>query len=123
MPPMRGGSEAEIAGGVGGRSGAATRGLRRHSPHLPAHQVMKIKLIVFGALLVATLGLAGCSDTRRGYGDYGYPSYWGYGGYHEGLFGGERFRGFHGDWFQVTDSTAANSTVVGSTVAVIINPV
>jgi hypothetical protein len=84
---------------------------------------MKIKLIVFGALLVATLGLAGCSDTRRGYGDYGYPSYWGYGGYHEGLFGGERFRGFHGDWFQVTDSTAANSTVVGSTVAVIINPV
>lgn len=60
---------------------------------------MKIKLIVFGALLVATLGLAGCSDTRRGYGDYGYPSYWGYGGYHEGLFGGERLRGFHGGGF------------------------
>src|SRR5260370_42462775 len=65
----------------------------RHSPRLPTHQVMKIKLVVFGGLLVATLSLAGCSDGRRdygGYGGYGYPSYFGYGG-----LGGESFRGFH----------------------------
>jgi len=66
----------------------------RHSPRLPTHQVMKIKLVVFGALLVAILSLAGCFDGRRDYGGYGYPSYFGYGG-----FGGERFRGFHGDGF------------------------
>src|ERR1700730_14973618 len=48
----------------------------RHSPRLPTHQVMKIKLVVFGALLVGILGLAGCSD--GGYRDHGYPSY-GYG--------------------------------------------
>src|SRR5712671_6847051 len=66
----------------------------RHSPRLPTHQVMKIKLVVFGALLVATLSLAGCSDGRRDYGGYGYPAYgYGYGGY-RGFFG-ERFRGFH----------------------------
>jgi hypothetical protein len=51
---------------------------------------MKIKLVVFGALLVAILSLAGCFDGRRDYGGYGYPSYFGYGG-----FGAERFRGFH----------------------------
>jgi hypothetical protein len=54
---------------------------------------MKIKLVVFGVLLVTILSLVGCSDGRRdygGYGGYGYPSYFGYDG-----FGGERFRGFH----------------------------
>jgi hypothetical protein len=57
---------------------------------------MKIKLVVLVALLVATLNLAGCSDGRRDYGGYGYgyPSFFGYGG-----FGGERFREFHGDRF------------------------
>jgi hypothetical protein len=62
-------------------------------------QVMKIKLVVFGALLVAILGLAGCSDTSPGYEGYGYPSYgYGYPSYGYG-FGGERFREFHGDRF------------------------
>jgi hypothetical protein len=71
----------------------------RHSSRLPTYQVMKIKLVIFGVFLVATLVLAGCSDRRRGYEGYGYPSYWGYGGYDEGEFVGERFRGFHGDRF------------------------
>src|SRR5438105_14417848 len=64
--------------------------LRSSFSRLPTHQVMRIKLVVFGALLVAILSLAGCFDGRRDYGGYGYPSYFGYGG-----FGGERFRGFH----------------------------
>jgi hypothetical protein len=67
---------------------------------------MKIELEVFGALFVATLSLAGCFDGRRDYGGYGYPSYFGYGG-----FSGERFRGFHdgfhGDRFTVADFTVA----------------
>src|SRR5229473_8033782 len=74
--------------------------LRSSFSRLPTHQVMKIKLVVFGALLVAILSLAGCFDGRRDYGGYGYPAYgYGYGGYHEGEFFGERFRGFHGDGF------------------------
>jgi hypothetical protein len=39
---------------------------------------MRVKLVVLVALLVATLGLAGCFDTPGGYGGYDYPSY-GYG--------------------------------------------
>jgi hypothetical protein len=59
---------------------------------------MKIKLVVFGALLVATLSLAGCADGRRDYGGYGYPSYgYGYSPLYGYGFGGERFRGFHGE--------------------------
>src|SRR5258708_21338504 len=68
----------------------------RHSPRLPTHQVMKIKLIVLGVLLIVTLSLAGCFDGGRDYGGYGYPAYgYGYGGYREGRFFGERFHGFH----------------------------
>jgi hypothetical protein len=84
---------------------------------------MKIKLVVFVALLVSTLSLAGCADGRRDYGGYGYgyPSYFGYGG-----FGGERFRGFHGegfhgDRFHGGEFHGAGSTVAGM-VAVIVSP-
>jgi hypothetical protein len=71
---------------------------------------MKIKLVVFGALLVATLSLAGCADGPRDYGGYGYPSYgygyhpysygYGYSPFYRYEFGAERFRGFHGERYQ-----------------------
>jgi hypothetical protein len=67
---------------------------------------MKIKLVVFGALLVATLSFA-CADAPRDYGGYGYPSYgygyhphsygYGYSPFYRDGFGAERFRGFHGE--------------------------
>jgi hypothetical protein len=46
----------------------------RHSPACRRIRIMKIKLVVLGALMVATLGLAGRFDIPRD-GGYSYPSY------------------------------------------------
>jgi hypothetical protein len=69
---------------------------------------MRIKLVVLGALLVATLGLAGCYDTPGGYGGYGYPSYgYGYPSYGYGYsraygYGGwGRYHHWNHDWDQM----------------------